>query len=108
MALNSPSDITNLLLCIILFTSIHLVYKKWNKQTSQKGFKAPRRLPQRERIFGVSLLEELTTWSKTGTYLQNSRARFEENGYTYSMVLAGSTMIQTAEPENIKAVLGAL
>jgi len=82
--------------------------KIWFGHSRGNDLKSVPKLYQPERILGLALFKELAKSAKAGTYLKDSRARFEENGYTYSLVLAGSTIIQTAEPENIQAVLGHL
>ncbi|KAF2726911.1 cytochrome P450 alkane hydroxylase [Polyplosphaeria fusca] len=79
---------------------------RWTLSTGRLNHATPPALKQKDRLLGFKLLQEIGRQSKEGVYLVNAQKRFEETGYTFSMVLAGSTIIQTAEPENIKAVLG--
>ena len=43
-------------------------------------FKPVRKLCQPEKILGLTLFKELAKSTKAGTYLKDSRARFEDNG----------------------------
>lgn len=64
----------------------------------------PRRLRQRERLLGIDLmLQNVKCW-KEGRLLARLRQRFVEVGNTYSATVAGSHMIFTIEPANIKAI----
>ncbi|KAH0526268.1 hypothetical protein TsFJ059_009614 [Trichoderma semiorbis] len=105
--LNRFNDSTSLYCIFILVFAIY-VYYEWLGRGKRGNFQPARRFHQSERIFGLSLFKSLAASSKAGTYLKDARERFEKNGYTHSIVLAGSTIIQTAEPENLKAVLGTL
>lgn len=107
LLLSSFNDSTVFYCIFILIFAIYIFYE-WFSPGRGGEFQPVRRLPQPERIFGLSLFKSIAASSKAGTYLKDARERFEKNGYTHSIVLAGSTMIQTAEPENLKAVLGTL
>ncbi|KAL7926373.1 cytochrome P450 [Trichoderma austrokoningii] len=105
--LNRFNDSTYLYCISILVFAIYVYHERFGR--GKRGdFQPVRRLHQSERILGLSLFKTIAASLKAGTYLKDARERFEKNGYTYSIVLAGSTMIQTAEPENLKAVLGTL
>jgi hypothetical protein len=62
--------------------------------------------PHKEPIFGLDLFIENTKLSKTGGYLERVQERYRENGvYTFSQLILGERIINTAEPENVKTIL---
>ena len=62
------------------------------------------KLPQIERILGVDILVENLRCFNRKCLMARLKRRFEQFGNTYSVTIAGISMIYTIEPENIKAV----
>jgi cytochrome P450 len=74
----------------------------------EKGCKPEPRYPHLESIFGIDIFLENLRLSKTGGFLDAVSARYKRVGegiHTYSSLLTGERVIQTCEPENIKAIL---
>ena len=94
--------------CIVAAAISALLFfflREWRALFNHQDHAPPPALKQKDRLLGFKLLQEIGRQSREGVYLVNAQKRFEETGYTFSMVLAGSSIIQTAEPENIKAIL---
>lgn len=69
------------------------------------GCRTPPSLPQMETLLGLDTLVESYRAINKHAYLSLSKTRFEQAGNTYQFVQLGSTIINTVEPENIKAIL---
>lgn len=87
-----------------LLCQCSLVWLRHRKFQRQHQCFPPRRFPQRELLLGINLmLQNVKCW-KEGRLLACLRQRFVETGDTYSATVAGSRMIFTVEPANIKAI----
>jgi cytochrome P450 len=74
----------------------------------KNGCKPPPKYPHSEPFFGIDLFIENAKLSMKGGFLERLVERYQNiNGgvWTYSVLLNGERAINTAEPENIKAVL---
>jgi hypothetical protein len=74
----------------------------------ERGCKPYPKYPHRDPVLGLDLFIENFKLSKTGGFLERTPERYEEvNGgcWTFSQLLLGETVLNTAEPENIKAIL---
>lgn len=69
------------------------------------GCKPVHRLPQSERIIGYGLYKIQSQAHKDGKILPLLLQRYRDNGTTWSASLMGQSMINTIDPENVKAVL---
>ena len=68
------------------------------------GCQPAAKLPQIDRILGVDIFVQNLRYFNKKCLMPRLKQRFEQTGNTYSVTLAGNTMIYTIEPENIKAV----
>ncbi|KAF2837053.1 cytochrome protein [Patellaria atrata CBS 101060] len=60
--------------------------------------------PLKDRLFGIDFVIANVRASRTGLYLEHSRQRFNSLGKTWKTRIFGNTLIQTIDPENLKAV----
>ncbi|KAF8862692.1 putative cytochrome P450 [Acephala macrosclerotiorum] len=103
---------TLVLFCI---TSTYFIYRlalyviaaqRRNKIIRDNGCKPYKNYPHKDPIFGFDLFFENSKLSKTGGFLDKICERYaRQNTWTYSQLLLGERVINTAEPENIKAIL---
>ena len=64
----------------------------------------PRRLAQTERLLGLDLMFQNFKYWKKGKLLELLRRRFHQAGNSYSATVAGSHLVMTIEPNNIKTI----
>ncbi|KAE8454401.1 hypothetical protein EG329_000023 [Mollisiaceae sp. DMI_Dod_QoI] len=77
-----------------------------NKIIREKRCKPYKNYPHKDPIFGFDLFFENARLSKQGGLLDKICERYARlDTYTFSQLLLGERMINTAEPENIKAIL---
>src|SRR4051812_40388792 len=68
------------------------------------GCKLPKKYPHKDPIFGLDVFLENVKFSRDGGFLEQSRNRFRRlECRTFLQLMLGRTLIQTCEPENIKA-----
>lgn len=83
-------------------------YQRHSKIIKEKGCKPYVKYPHRDPIFGLDLFKENGRLTKEGRLLAGIQERYQRiNGgvNTFSQLLLGTEAINTAEPENIKAIL---
>ncbi|KAI9047002.1 hypothetical protein LZ554_009076 [Drepanopeziza brunnea f. sp. 'monogermtubi'] len=62
--------------------------------------------PHRDPIFGLDVFIENARLERMGGFLERVEARYREMGtYTFRLLLLGDPVINTVEPENLKAML---
>jgi hypothetical protein len=105
------------IVAIITLHAPYLLYKFINKLLvhnqrsifiSKHGCKPYAAFPHKDPLFGLDLFLENVRFTKTGGIWISTAQRYSNinNGVnTFSSLLLGETLIKTAEPENIKAVL---
>lgn len=92
----------------ILFRAVQhaIMFHRRNLISRKKGCKAVPSYPHRDPIWGFDLFLENSRLFKTGGFLKRVQERFLSlNTWTFSVLNLGVRMINTAEPENIKAIL---
>lgn len=72
----------------------------------ENGCLPPPKMRHRDRIFGIDTMAESYQHVCDKTYLHECVSRFEKYGWTYEQRITGTTMINTCEPANVKAILG--
>jgi cytochrome P450 len=104
-------------LAIVLFAAVFVLYRlvqrfvsyqRYSRIIKDKGCKPCPKYPHKDPIFGFDLFRENLELSKTGglwTKLQERYARINGGVNTFTNLLLGEEMINTAEPDNIKAIL---
>lgn len=100
---------------VLAFVALYIVY--WIVQRSvqfqhhssiifKNGCKPVATYPHRDPIFGLDLFLENSKLSRTGGLWDRTRERYLAlNCWTFSQLLLGNRVINTAEPENVKALL---
>lgn len=77
-----------------------------NRIIRDNGCKPYKKYPHKDPIFGLDLLLENVELSKTGGFLDKISERYARlNTYTFSQLLLRREVINTSEPENVKAIL---
>jgi len=96
-----------LLLSIIYWTAQYSIkLRRKNAIIQKKGCKPLRSYAHRDPVFGLDLFFENAALTKTGGFWDRMQERYLAlNGWTFSLLLLGDRVINTAEPENIKAIL---
>ncbi len=99
---------------ILFFLSLYILYRigqyaivarRRNLIRREKGCKAVPSYPHRDP-FGIDLFLENSRLLKNGGFLSRVLERYLSlNAWTFSVLISGVRMINTAEPENIKAIL---
>lgn len=92
------------LLIYYLYVKITL-YRSISKFQKEHGCSVAKRLPQFERILGLGLLLDLHRTHNAKKHLEFVNRLFESHGRTWTACTFGQTIVMTAEPENIKALL---
>ena len=93
-----------LLLSLLLVRYLQRHYKQ--RQFIQTNDCEPLpRLTQKDHVLGLDTLYESFHHLRQNAYLRLSQRRFKNTGYTWQFTQLGKTIINTAEPENIKAIL---
>lgn len=100
---------------ILAFFALYIVYqivrlsaqfRRHNSIIYKNGCKPVATYPHRDPIFGLDIFLENSKLSKTGGFWDRVRERYLAlDCWTFSQLLLGSRVINTAEPENIKALL---
>jgi len=100
---------------IAFFISMYILYRivkyavrlhRCNMIIRKNGCKRIPSYPHRDPIFSLDLFFKNSKPSKTGKFLQRFEERYLSlNAWTFSQLLLGVEMINTAEPQNIKALL---
>ena len=101
-------SVTHGALCLALSYYIYLkicLYLTRSKVIRQNGCLPPKKLPQKDKIFGLDLYLDIIKQIKAHRRLESIKLRFEEYGNTFQSTSFGTTVISTAEPRNIQAVL---
>jgi hypothetical protein len=81
-------------------------YQRRSAIIRNKGCQPLRSYPHTDPILGLDLFFLNVGLVKSGKFLPGVRERFEKiPGWTYSQLLLGTKVINTVEPENIKAIL---
>lgn len=73
---------------------------------AEAGCLPARKMEHKDKLFGMDTMAESYQHICDKTYLEKCLKRFRHYGHTYEQTITGSTMINTCEPENVKAVLG--
>jgi len=102
-------------LSLLALTSLYTLYHltlylitthRRNLISRKHGCKPIPSYPHKEPIFGLDIFLENSRLMKTGGFMEAVQARYHRlNTYTYTQLFLGDRVINTAEPENIKAVL---
>ena len=74
----------------------------------EHGCKPYPKYPHRDPILGIDFFLENMKLTRTGGFLERTQQRYQEVNegcWTFSQLLLGDTVLNTAEPENIKAIL---
>jgi hypothetical protein len=106
-----PTSITAILFVLFVYffyrTAQYTIrFHRHNLISRKKGCKAVPRYPHLDPIYGVDLLLENSRLLKTGGFLERVRQRYISlHTWTFSPIILGVRVINTAEPENIKAIL---
>ena len=80
--------------------------RRKNAIIQEKGCKPLRSYAHRDPVFGLDLFFENAGLLRTGGFWDRMRERYlAQNGWTFSALLLGDRIVNTAEPENIKAIL---
>ena len=100
---------------ILAFLSLYIIYqivqrsitfRRHNAIIRKNGCKPIATYHHREPILGLDIFLENSKLSKTGGLWDRVRERYLAlNSWTFSILLLGTKVINTAEPENIKAIL---
>lgn len=69
------------------------------------GCKPIYQIPQSERILGYTYFKKQVKAVKDGRMLESKVERYDEHGMTWSSISMGRVVINTIDPENVKAVL---
>ncbi|KAH7372183.1 putative cytochrome P450 [Cadophora sp. MPI-SDFR-AT-0126] len=87
--------------------SIYLITSHRRNLISRKhGCKSIPSYPHKDPIFGLDIFLENSRLVKDGGFMETVLDRYNRmNAYTYTQLFLGDRVINTAEPENIKAVL---
>ncbi|KAE9365333.1 putative cytochrome P450 [Stipitochalara longipes BDJ] len=98
---------SSLFLYIIYWTVQYSIkLRRQNAIIRQKGCKPVRSYPHRDPILGLDIFLENAKLGKTGGLWDRARERYLSlNTWTFSQLLLGDRIINTTEPENIKAIL---
>jgi hypothetical protein len=97
--------------CLVLYTIYWIVQYsiKLRRQDAiirKKGCKPVRKYPHRDPVLGLDIFLENAKLLKTGGFWDRTRERYLSlNTWTFSQLLMGDRIINTTEPENIKAIL---
>ncbi|RDW72926.1 hypothetical protein BP6252_06833 [Coleophoma cylindrospora] len=89
---------------VFIFRYLVRIYQR-RQYVQLHGCKPVPKLPQKRSHLGFDTLFESYSRFQDKSYLQLSRQRFEETGYTYQFRQLGVTKINTVEPENVKTIL---
>ena len=95
------SIITFIVYQVFLHISIYRVRQELIKQ---HGCKPCAKYPHKDPFFGIDALRDTTRAFRSNTFLKHSRNLYELHGYTFSSRLSTTDIINTIEPENIKAL----
>lgn len=82
------------------------VYLRRRAFKRSRGCQPPKYYPHKDPILGLDLFFTNIKLVKSGDFLTSVRQRFARmEAWTYTQLLVGNTIINTTEPENIKAIL---
>ncbi len=105
----SPS--LQLLTACVVLGGLYYLYQELTVGASrrkfirQHGCKPPRKYRHVDPVLGLDLFRANVKALRSHTFLQTLRGRFLEYGNTFQLILMGSNVIATIEPENLKAIL---
>ncbi|KAL9130374.1 MAG: hypothetical protein Q9217_001432 [Psora testacea] len=107
-----PARLTMFPLLLITFSSVIIAtgLKVWRRRHFQKlrqarGCDLPKKISAKDPILGIDSLLGSCKSLKHHRYLEHATNRFAEHGTTFESNMMGTTVINTVEPENIKAIL---
>jgi len=89
-------------LCLVVETARKVRYRDRQRRN---GCQSPPGIEQSPFLFGADWVVGFYRASRNGCGLRHHRREHERFGHTFSMDLFGSTVLHTADPENIKHVL---
>jgi hypothetical protein len=108
----SPSVVAIVVLSgvYVLYSLINrfISYQRHSKIIKENGCKPYAKYPHKDPIFGFDLFKENIRLTKEGgihTAIQDRYHRINGGVNTFSQLLLGEEILNTAEPENIKAIL---
>ena len=90
---------------------IYYIIKKFREHVQYKaamrqhGCQPPRYYPHRDPLFGLDLMLDVKRSVERGQCIEDSHQRFEKYGHTFVTKAFGAKIINTIEPENLKAML---
>ncbi|KAF2086764.1 cytochrome P450 52A12 [Saccharata proteae CBS 121410] len=95
------------LLSFVLYNVISRIslYFARRRFKQQNGCKPPRRAGYSRFLFGVDSMAESIRWAKEHRITKLFQIRYNTWGHTHAAERFGRPVIQTIEPENIKAIL---
>ena len=105
--LNSVLGYFSFAILLALLATARYVDILWQRRrlVRTNGCKLPPSLPQADNLLGLDTIRESYNHFRESSYLGLSKDRFDRFGNTYGFVQLGSTVINTIEPENVKAIL---
>lgn len=105
--LNSVLGYFSFAILLALLATVRYVDILWQRRrlARSNGCKLPPSLPQADNLLGLGTIRESYHHYQQGSYLSLSKDRFDQFGNTYRFVQLGSAVINTIEPENVKAIL---
>ena len=89
------------LLALAAFCFIKRTIKRRNLKHCH-GCQEPRTIPYADKLLGTDVLHRSYKSIQEHKYLETTRDRFEEVGYTYQQPMLNSMMINTCEPGLVK------
>ena len=93
-----------LFLCYRIYQWVYL-YLARSRYIHENGCLPPKRIPQKDPFLGLDLFLDILKQIKANRRLESIKLRFEKYGNTFQSNSFGITVISTAEPRNIQAVL---
>lgn len=92
---------------VVFYYAITTISKRITnyKFSRERGCGAPNRMPQIERILGLSFALSVRRAGIEKRLLQLNAERHEKFGDTYTATLMGKDVVLSRDPENVKAVL---
>lgn len=108
-AITSPSS--NLLLGVLFSLAITLVYRKISlylvrrKLIRELNPQPPAKYPHKDPFFGLDEIRDAARAGQSHRYLDRIRDLYATHGNTFSASVLARSVINTIEPDNIKAVL---
>ncbi|RAL10373.1 cytochrome P450 [Aspergillus homomorphus CBS 101889] len=77
----------------------------YSKLGQRNGCQLPKSYPHREKLLGLDYLRDSITARDNQCYLQREQQLHQQNGNTYRSLFLGQWVLNTIEPDNLRAIL---